>query len=201
MSNLDRIRSLASELTDPRMHIERGHVWDKNRNKKRVEHKTTQAGLLHQLYVAAVDPVKLLDDVGGVTGKPQSRPPLALEAMSRYLEISEKVRGWLNSLGQPKTETVEGDIRALAGAGYLLDSDTLDAIEQDFKMWRRWAAVMTGWECRTFVPRIECPVCFSEQSIRINPMIFEGFCAECQHYWVGDEDIVSLGKNAQEVAA
>jgi hypothetical protein len=195
------IADIADELTEAHQHTEVVSFWDANRNRKKRQYRTVQPGLLAQLHEAAVDPVHLMDDVGGSSGKkPASRPPLAIEALSRWLDISEGVKRWCETLAITRRTTVESNIRAIVGCIGQLDADTLSAITEDMKAWRRWAAVMTGWETKVFSPSIACPVCETFRSIRINVTVHTGFCTECQHYWESD-GLVDLALESQKKEA
>lgn len=195
------LTGLAEELVLERQHTESRWTWDRNRNKKKLpEHVTWQPGLLAQLYTSAVDPAKWVDD-SGAHGKPRSRPPLAVEAFSRYLEIERRAAAWCAQLGHAERRTAQGNIIALVKEAETLDEDTLTELVRDFGEWRRWAAILTGWENKLFVPRIECPVCEEFGSIRISAELGEGFCSQCQHYWGGAEEILHLAKQKQIIAA
>lgn len=201
MNLVQQVLGLSDELVQPRRHVERRHYWDRNRNRKKLpEHVTLQPGLLAQLHASAVAPNRLVDESGSC-GKPKSRPPLAIEAFSRWLEISSQARDWCFRLGIHPRGIAEDNIRALDELAPRLDADSLEALIQDLKTWRRWAAVMTGWETKLFIPNIECPTCHSFRSIRVNAEIACGYCSECQHYWEGSEQIVYLARQRGVLAA
>jgi hypothetical protein len=188
----------ADELTEPHAHVERVACWDRNRNRKFIEHRTTQPGLLAQLYEAAVDPVKTQQEGGG-RAKPKSQPPLALEALSRYTDITAGALRWINSIRLKPRDTVESNIRALVGEASRFDLDTLEALHQEMRMWRRWAAVMTGWQSQVFLPRIACPACDSAGTIRVNGAERLAYCNECQMYWE-NEDLVAMAEKVRAAA-
>jgi hypothetical protein len=189
---------VADELTEPHPHVERIPYWDAHRNKKHREHRTTQPGLLAQLYDAAVDPVKVQQEGGGRV-KQKSRPPLAIEAFSRYDDICAGALRWVTSIRLAARDTAESNIRALVGAAPRFDLDTLDALYQEMKTWRRWAAVMTGWQTQVFRPRIACPVCCTRGSIFVNGTEQLAYCGECQHSWEG-EDLVDMAERVRMAA-
>jgi hypothetical protein len=189
---------VADELTEPHIHVERLPFWDDNRNRKYREHRTTQPGLLAQLYEAAVEPVKVVDEAGG-KGKPKSRPPLAIEAYSRYNDICVGALRWVTSVNVKPRETAESNIRALIGIASRFDLDTLEALLYEMKAWRRWAAVMTGWQTRVFRPRIACPYCDTSGSIFVNGTEQLAYCNECQMYWEG-EDLVEMAERVRVAA-
>jgi hypothetical protein len=195
---ISEIQGLAEELAEPHVHVEMVQYWSPSRNKKWRTHRTTQPGLLRQLHLAAVaPPVRGPDDVGGGSaGKPESRLPLALEAFSRWMDVKKAIENWCTTLALPRPTSPESGIRAIITTLAILDLDTLEAIAQDFKTWRRWAAVMTGWDQKILTPSISCPVCTSFRSIRIRCDLGEGFCSECQHSWDSLEDLRMLGQKA-----
>jgi hypothetical protein len=188
----------ADELTEPHAHIERIPYWDINRNRKHREHRTTQPGLLAQLYEAAVDPVKVAQEGGGRI-KQKSRPPLAIEAFSRYDDICAGALRWVTSIRLASRDTVESNIRALVGVAPRFDLDTLDALYQEMKTWRRWAAVMTGWQTQVFRPRITCPICSTRGSIFVNGTEQLAYCGECQSSWEG-EDLADMAERVRVAA-
>jgi hypothetical protein len=176
----------ADELTEPHAHTERIPYWDDNRNKKFREHRTTQPGLLAQLYEAAVDPVVVVQEGGG-RAKPKSKPPLALEALSRYDDVCAGALRWVRSIRLTPRDTVQSNIRGLVGEATRFDLDTLEALYAEMRTWRNWAAVMTGWQTQVFRPRISCPMCQSRGSIRVNGAQQLAYCNECQTSWEGEQ--------------
>jgi hypothetical protein len=193
--------ALAKELAEPHVHVESYHTW-KNRNRKNHEHRTVHDPLVTQLHTAATDPARLLDDVGGGrSNKPASRPPLAIEAFSRWLAIRDRVAGWLRVLHLEPRDSPEAGIRSLAIYSMNLDQGTAQSLVRDMKMWKTWCGVMTGWGSKVLCPAVGCPVCESFRSIRISCDTGEGFCVECQHAWVTMEDLISLGKGSLKTAA
>jgi hypothetical protein len=199
VSTFDKLVAIADELTEPRMHIERVPYWDANRNRKVREHRTTVPGLLAQLYDAALDPVVGQGDDSSGHAKPASRPPLAIEALSAYESIAGAVLRWVCVLRLDPRVTPQSNIRMLVGDAARYDLDTLEALIEDMRTWRRWAAVMTGWEQAVFRPRIVCPVCLTFASIRVNAERQLAFCHVCQHSWEG-EALVVMAENAGQVA-
>jgi hypothetical protein len=183
----DDILGAADDLTNARKHVERVRIgWTKSRNPVFREHQTVQPSLLDQLHDAAVSPVTRQNDAGGHS-VPTSRPPLAVEAYSAYEEISTAAVRWVRVVvRRPEVrDTPGGNIRMVVGYLGQLDLDTLEALLQDLKTWRRWALVMTGWETAMFRPRIACPVCDSFGTIRARATREDAlaFCKECQHWW------------------
>lgn len=181
----DKLLRVADELTEPRPHVERVPYWDASRHRKFREHRSVIPGLLAQLYDAAVDPVIVAQE-GGTRPKPSSRPPLAIEALSTYESIAAGALRWVRLTRMTPRVTPQSNIRALVGDSARYDLDTLEALYDEMRMWRRWAAVMTGWEAAVFTPRIPCPACSTFGSIRVNIERGLAFCSECQHSWEGE---------------
>jgi hypothetical protein len=184
---LDAIRDTADELTEPHQHTERIRDWDGNRNPKYRTHATVQPGLLAQLY-DAVAPTGVPAE-GSVVAAFASRPPLALEAFDRYTSIGAAVYGWCRSLNLEPRRTIESNIRALVGAAATLDPDVARALLSDLRQWRRWAAVLTGWEKIITLYRVPCPLpdCAQPGTLRINLTNATAMCRDCGATW-GDDD-------------
>jgi hypothetical protein len=198
VSTLAMLFELAEELCDPHVHVERVPYWDASRNKKHREHRTIQPGLLAQLYEAAVEPVKTLQEAG-TRDKPKSRAPLAIEAFSRYSEITTAALRWVISIRLAPRNSVESNIRGLVGLAPRFDLDTTEALLQEMRTWRRWAALLTGWQSQVFQPRINCPVCSTPSSIFVNSAEQLAYCGECQHSWEGD-DLTSMAERVRTAA-
>jgi hypothetical protein len=194
-----KIYEVADELCDAHVHIERVPFWDTSRNRKHREHKTTQPGLIAQLYEAAVDPVKTVSEAGGSKSKPKSRPPLAMEAYSRYVEITAGALRWTRTLHLAPRDTVESNIRGIAGVTSRLDLDTLEDLHRELRTWRRWAAVMTGWQCQVFRPRVACTMCGTRGSLFVNAAERAAYCGECQYSWEG-ADLVDMAEHIRTAA-
>lgn len=181
----EKLLAVADELTEPRPHVSRVPYWDDNRNRKFREHRTTLPGLLAQLYDAAMEP-PVTSQEGSSRTKPSSRPPLALEALSTYEDVAAGALRWVRLIKLDPRVTPQSNIRAIVGEAGRFDLDTLEAAYVEMRTWRRWAAVMTGWEHAVFRPRISCPACGSRGSIRVNTEQQLAFCNQCQHDWEGD---------------
>lgn len=182
------IAAVADELTEPHQHIERIPYWNGSRNKKIRVHTTIQPGLLAQLHASVADPVRDAEHLGG-RQTPASRPPLALEALSKHVAIVIGVTRWCWSLRLEIRDTAESNIRALVGKASELDTETRRALYDEMRLWRRWAAVMTGWESDLFEPRVACPVCDKVGTLRVNLKAKQAFCnnIDCAAGW-SDED-------------
>ncbi|WP_328382957.1 hypothetical protein OHQ88_10625 [Micromonospora zamorensis] len=182
------IVDLADELTEPHQHVERFAVWDDNRNKKIRTHVTIQPGLLAQLHDSVSEPIS--EDGGvGTRRPPASRPPLALEALSKHTAIVIGVTRWCWSLRLDLRDTAESNIRAIVGKAPELDDDTRQTLLTELRQWRRWCAVLTGWENDLFAPRVPCPVCEKVGTLRVNLKAKAAFCnnMDCLAGW-SDED-------------
>jgi hypothetical protein len=185
--------SVAEELTDGRFHSEK--VGQPPRL-----HRVRIPGLLEQLYVAAVDPSMAAEE-GGTRMKPRSRPPLALEALSRYQDISAAVTRWCRSLRLEVYADPARNVRAIVtsaagkrGQETCWDLDTLEALLAEMRSWRRWAAVLTGWESRPWQPRIMCPVCEGRSTIWVNDVLRTAYCSACLFTW---DDAVELAEKVR----
>lgn len=167
------IADVVSELADGRQHTERIRRWDRNRNEQWDTHITIQPGLLAQLYESVIPGSA---DAEGSRPHPTSRPPLAIEALSLYGVIQIAVFRWAHSLRLEQRDTTESMLRALVGAAPQLDDDTAKALLSELRAWRRWCAVMTGWESALYSPRVPCPVCERMGTLRINLTAKSAFC-------------------------
>ena len=196
-ATLTTITGLAEQLCDPRHHVERVPYWDKQRNRKHREWRTTQPGLLRQLHDAAIAPVQGLTEAGA-RPHPSSRPPLALEALSTHTAICAYSARWCWSLKLDLRDTVEGNIRALVGAAPGLDDDEVVLLAQEMRQWQRWAAVATGWIAPLYQPHVPCPACQVKGKLRINLTAQAAHCRGCQTTWAADDgSIFALGEYIQ----
>jgi hypothetical protein len=165
-----------------------------------VKHKVRIPSLIEQLYAAAFDPSMHAEE-GGSRVKPRSKPPVAIEAMSRFQDIDKAVRRWVRSVRVEEHVQLDRNIRELVTAaagqrGYLAwDSETIEALLLEMRQWRRWAAVLTGWESRAWQPRIKCPVCEGKSTIWVSDALRTAYCSACLFTW---EDAMEL---AEQVAA
>lgn len=182
------------ELTDSR--VEKSTVGFPPR-----QHIVRIPGLLEQLYAAAFDPSMHAEE-GGTRMKPRSRPPLAVEAFSRYQDVSRGAQRWVRSVRVEEHADPARNIRQLvtAAAGvrgqYLAwDEETTEALLGEMRSWRRWAAVLTGWESPPKRPYIKCPICEGISTIWVNATVEAAYCSACLFTW---EDVYDL---AEKVAA
>ncbi|GLZ62861.1 hypothetical protein [Micromonospora sp. NBRC 107095] len=196
-ATITTITGLAAALCDTGQHTERVPYWDDNRNKKYREHRTIQPGLLAQLHQAAVEPAAGRTEPGP-RSVPQSRPPLALEALSTHAAICTHVHHWCWSLGLTPRDTVEGNIRALVGAAPTLDGDDLTLLTVELRTWHRWASVATGWTTPLYQPHVPCPACQTVGKLRINLHTQAAHCRACQATWGSDDgSLYKLGEYVQ----
>lgn len=199
MSAFDDLVAVQVELTDSRMHVEMV-------GRPLVRHEIRIPGLLEQLYTAAVDPSMHAEE-GGTRMKPRSKPPLALEAMSRYQDISAGAQRWVRSVRVEEHADPGRNIRMLVTAaagqrGYLAwDLDTTEALLSEMRSWRRWAAVLTGWESAPWQPYIRCPLCETVSSIWVNLGVGSAYCSSCLFTWEDARELATQVRPQQKVAA
>jgi hypothetical protein len=189
---LDQIRDVADALTEPHIHSEPVRYWDNNRNPKIRQHRTVQPGLLAQLYQSVIPVLSSAEPAAG--GVPGSRPPLAVEALSRHDTIAMAVLRWCRSLNLTLRVSVESNVRALVGAAATMDNDTARALLSEMRQWLRWCNVLTGWE-RLYRPAgVTCPVveCGKLNSLRINLTSSTAMCQACGATWSGDDGTITV---------
>jgi hypothetical protein len=198
MSAYQDLLAAQESLTDSRQHRET-HDAEGRLLSKPFTHRLP--GLLEQLYLAAIDP-SMAAEAGGMRLKPKSRPPLALEAWSRYTDIEKAALRWVRSLRMEEHTQPGRNIRQLVSAAagvrgqYLAwDEDTIEALLTEVRQWRRWCAVLTGWESAPWRPYIKCPVCSEISAIWVNEAERSAYCSSCKADW---DDVEEL---AEKVAA
>ena len=140
-------------------------------------HVTTQPGLLAQLGEAMVDASSGSQEAAGARAVPGSRPPGCWEALATLAAITTAVAGWCWDLDLPLRDTVESSIRALIGKAPELDDDRAARLLADMRSWRYRAAVMTGWQSPLFAPRVPCPACGKNNTLRVNLDRQAAFCS------------------------
>lgn len=187
MSLYDAIRDLADDLTEPHMHSEPIKYWDGNRNKKFRWHVTVQPGLLAQLYQSVMPVSSSAEPHAG--GVPGSRPPLAVEALSRHDEIAMAVLRWCTSLRLATRVSVESNVRQLAAAAQAFDDDDAKVLLSEMRQWRRWCAVLTGWESLYRPAGVACPIdsCGKTNTLRVNLTAKTAMCQACASTWSEDD--------------
>lgn len=197
MSMVPEIVECAQRLVHPTKHVEHRFFWDRNRNKKSLPpHETIQSGLLVQLYDRAVAPFSSASPDGGFpsTNKPRSRPPLAMEAYSAYAEICRSAVSMASSVGQARPNNPIYNVWILSVVAPDMDPPSQAYLCEEMRRWCTWAAVLTGWETKVYVPEKNCPNCSAFRSLRFSAEVGEGYCNACNANWTGMQDIIRLGK-------
>lgn len=189
------IAAIADELTEPRKHREPYSTWSTSRHRVDRFHETSVDGLLAQLKAAFVP--GRAEQLESGSGIPGSRPPLALEAVSRHTMITLEAGRWAWSLRLTQRATVESNIRALIGSAGSMDSDTQLALLTDLRRWRTWCAVLTGWERPPFRPSAPCPSCERANTLIIRLDTQRAFCrnVDCGSTW----DTSTIGVLAEHI--
>ncbi|HEY3259969.1 MAG TPA: hypothetical protein VGJ95_06810 [Pseudonocardiaceae bacterium] len=188
---IDLIAEVADALTEPHIHTEPIRYWDNNRNPKTRQHRTIQPGLLTQLY-QSVTPSSSAETAAG--GIPDSRPPLAVEALSRHDTITMAVLRWCRSLNLTLRVSVESNVRALVGAAATMDHDTARTLLSEMRQWQRWCNVLTGWEHIYHPAGVTCPIieCGRLHTLRINLTSSTAMCRACGATWSGDDGTITV---------
>ena len=204
MNQLDQIIDTADALTEPHIHSEPVVTWTKARHRKVTQWRTVQPGLITQLY-QSVFPASSGGDDPSTRGVPGSRPPLAVEALSRHDEIAMAVLRWCTSLRLETRVSVESNVRALVGAAAGMDTETMTALLDEMRQWRRWCLVSTGWE-KVIAPHgVPCFIdgCGQRNTLRINLTNATGLCRACGAFWTKDaeEDAGAIGVLADYIRA
>jgi hypothetical protein len=189
----DDIRDNADALTDSYLHREPIHYWDHSRHRRIRHHITRQPGLLAQLHNAVTPTTTPADGQPG-GGKPGSRPPLAIEALSTHDEITAAVRTWCTSIGLEIRPRVESNLRQLAAKAMSFDEPTAHLLISDLRRWRRWCLVMTGWEHVRRLRGVTCPHadCQTPDSIRVNLTTVTALCRACGQVWSEEDHTIGL---------
>lgn len=191
------IADLVAELVDPHEHREPRWTWSAGRNKVKLpDHITTHPGLLHQLHAAVRPAMSSATDQGGSHHAARSTPPLQLDALSCYLDITVAAADWCEHLDIQLRTTPADNIRALNAAA---NTDAADQLLNDLRRWRGWAATMTGWQ-ELFTPRAWCPVidCTADApgTLRVNVTRQTAICTTCRSWW----EPGTIGLLAQHIA-
>lgn len=175
------------ELCDPHTHTEPYDIWDGNRNRKRRVHRTTQPGLLQQLR-DRYDQAPAGEWSNGGTG---SRAPLAMEALSRYIEIGRGVDHWVTLLELTPRPTPESRMRSLVSAATRLDTATRNDLHHEARSWHHTARIVCGWTTPPYRPRVPCPIpdCARRDGLRIHLHDHTALCGHCGATW----DPTSIG--------
>jgi hypothetical protein len=188
----DQIQDVADALTEPHLHVEPIPYWDNNRNRKIRRHQTVQPGLIAQLYQSVVPASSSAEP--GAGGVPGSRPPLAVEALSRHDTIAMQVLRWCRSLHITARVSVESNVRALVGASAVFDDDTARVLLSEMRQWKRWCSVLTGWENIYRPAAVSCPVlgCGKVNTLRVNLTSKTAMCRACAATWSDEDGTIGL---------
>ena len=193
----DQITTLADELTEPHVNREPYTVWDGNRHRKVMHHVTVQHGLLTQLYRAVLAATTGTDE--SARSIPGSRPPLALEALSRHQQITAGARVWhAHFFGlRPPLASPESNIRRLVGAASTATDSEQRALLADLRRWTSWCRVYLGLEQIRRITGTRCPIpdCNTLGTLRINLTTSHGMCTACGAAWNRD----SIGVLAEHI--
>lgn len=122
-------------------------------------------------------------DSGG-SAPPRSRPPLQMEAYSRYDEITVEAAAWVKRAGLRVRPSVQANVRALVGKAAALPTAEQRELLASMRRWRGWAATMTGWQA-LYTPRAACPVCEAPE-LRVNLSNQAAVCVACGSTWAAD---------------
>lgn len=194
----DDLRDTADALTEPSIHRAPIPYWDKNKHRQIRHHQTVQPGLLTQLYQAVIPAASApVDDAPGAAGHPESRPPLAIEALSAHAEIAGHIRAWCADYGLTLRPTGESNLRQLTAKAMSFDEPTARTLLADLRRWRRWCLVMTGWEKVTDLRGASCPECSTVGSVRVNLTTSSALCRACPATWSHEDG--NLGALARHV--
>lgn len=197
----DDLRDTADALTDSYLHRETVHVWDHHRHRRTRHWQTRQPGLLAQLHHAAHHPLNCADDGSTSSGKPGSRPPLAVEALSVHDEITGDIRRRCTALGLVLRPTVESNLRQLCAKAVSFDEPAGRALLADLRRWRRWCLVMTGWEHVRRLRNVTCPECHAAGTLRVNLTTATAGCTGCGAAWARDDgNLHTLARHAAPAA-
>jgi len=186
---LGTLTALIDDLCDPHPHIERIYDTDQHRNKRvRRIWETTQPGLLTQLAQSVQYAGQQAE--GAIGSAFRSKPPLQIEALSRYLAIQVGAVRWAWSLRLEVRDSPESQLRGLIGPAATLDDPTLTVLVAEVRQWRRWCAVMTAWESPAYAPHVPCPLCDKVGAIRVNLTARTAVCLTCGAGW--DPDTIGV---------
>jgi hypothetical protein len=194
---LTRIRDTADTLTEPHIHREPYTVWTGQRHRQTRHHITPQHGLLRQLYNAVL-PATIAENDGGGT-IPASRPPLELEALSRFEQITATTRNWCTQAGIRPRGNTESTIRALVAAAPNLDEPQQRDLHADLRRWTSWCRVYLGYEHIHTARGARCPLsdCHTLGVLRVNLTTSHALCVACGATWQPD----TIGVLAEHIRA
>lgn len=187
------IADAADALTDPRRHIEPIYDADQHRNKRmRRVYATTVPGLIQQLREAAEPGTT--GDTTGVRSIPDSRPPLALNAVSLLAAIEYGAARRCLAMGAAPRDTVESTIRMFVGESGQWDSDTQRSLAGELRSWRVQAEVITQWRADPVELLAPCPaevepgwICNARGTLLADPDTGTARCVACGAKWSPDD--------------
>lgn len=194
----DDIRDTADALTEPSIHREPVPYWDHNKHRRFRHYQTVQPGLLAQLHQAVHPSCSTAASEAPGGGKPGSRPPLAVEALSAHAEIVDHIRTWCAGYGLQLRPTGESNLRQLSAKAMSFDEPTARTLLTDLRRWRRWCLVMTGWEKVVALRSVACPECAAAGTVRVNLTTTSALCRACVATWSDDDG--NLGVLIRHVA-
>jgi hypothetical protein len=155
----DTIQTIADhvgELVKARRHVEPYYVWTTGRNRKMHAHTTDQPSLLDQLR-ALIDAPLVTERGDSGRSVPKSRSPLGEDALDRLMAIEAGSAWWATvRLRHDLRDTVEDNLRLLAGAATRMDDPDLRDLGYDVRRFHGWAATLTGWQTAPWRPRAAC---------------------------------------------
>jgi hypothetical protein len=146
-----------TQLVDPIRHTRHRHPhhWDRNRNRKPCTCPTETV-----VYPPLLDQLRdaILPGISAVHGPerrrvPDSKPPLNVDALDRFLVISMQIVAWHNRLGGPPNPArgakwpkwQKAALRQFVGLAPHLAPSIADDLAADVHRWRHWAATQAGW--------------------------------------------------------
>jgi hypothetical protein len=191
---LPQIREAAEALTDPRTNREPRWTWV-NRNRKALpDHVTTLPGLIQQLR-ELTEP-GATTDTAGARAIPDSRPPVALDAVSLLASIEFGVARRCLEFGLDRRDTVESSLRAIVGRASTCNSATQFVLAAELRSWRNQAEVICRWRTGAVELVAPCPArigdgafatCGARGSLLANPDTHAAWCTACGTSWEPDD--------------
>ncbi len=180
------IRDTADALTEPAVTRTPLYAWDAHRHKTLAgHHQIVLPGLLAQLHQSVYPSASSAADGGYAGGKPGSRPPLALEALTTHRRIIIGTIEWCLSVGLTIRPNPESNLRQLAAKAQSFDDHTAAKLLTDLRRWHRWCLVMTGWEHLRAIREVPCPDCNTPGRLRLNLTNGTAICHHCGTGWDG----------------
>jgi hypothetical protein len=187
-----------NELTQPIPHDALHDVYDPvSHRRKTMTHHTDQPSLLDQLRQALV-PAPDQDEGASTGGSYESRPPLNSDALDCLMRIEAWSARWVSvGLSMALRPDVEGNLRALVGAGAAMEDDRLDSLVWEVRSWHVWARTVTDWQAPPWRPHCPCPHCEHRGGLRVKLDTHTAVCTACGAVW-GPESIGILADHVRE---